>query len=70
MRWARSVVRASPWAEVKLNGKSLGTTPLPEQEIYEGKHTLELTNPDTGKSRRLVIELAAGEHKVVRESMK
>ncbi|HEY3450057.1 MAG TPA: protein kinase [Myxococcales bacterium] len=63
-------VRVSPWAEVRLDGKSLGTTPLPEKEVWEGKHLLELWNADTQKKKRLVIDISPGEHKAVKESLK
>jgi hypothetical protein len=63
-------VRASPWADVRIDGRLVGTTPLPEQELYEGRHLVELSNAETGQSRRLVVRLAAGERKTLRESMK
>ncbi len=63
-------VRVSPWAEVRLDGRVLGTTPLPEKEVWEGKHVLDLWNADTRKRKRLVVDVAPGEHKTVKESLK
>ena len=61
-------LRVSPWATVKLDGKSLGNTPIPVQELYEGAHQLELANPELGKTRKLEVRVSAGETRVVRES--
>ena len=63
------LIRASPWAEVRLDGKALGTTPIPAQEVYEGSHLVELSNSDLGKSKRLTVKVAPGEHKTVREAL-
>jgi hypothetical protein len=66
---ARLEVRVSPWAEVALDGRNLGMTPLPVQDVYEGAHVLELSNPGLGRSKRVDLQLRAGEHRVVRESL-
>jgi eukaryotic-like serine/threonine-protein kinase len=68
LRKATLDVRVSPWAAVRIDGRSVGTTPIPSQELYEGRHWVELSNPRSPKSKRLSIKLAAGEHRVVRES--
>jgi eukaryotic-like serine/threonine-protein kinase len=62
-------IRASPWAEVKLDGKPLGTTPLPVQEVYEGHHTLDLANTELGKTKHLDVEVAGGDHRTIRENL-
>lgn len=62
-------IRVSPWAEVKLDGRSLGITPLPPQKVYEGRHTLELSNPELGRVKRLEVRLGPGERKIVREAL-
>jgi serine/threonine-protein kinase len=62
-------LRVSPWAQVKLDGRSLGNTPIPVQELYEGSHLLELTNPELGKTKKLEVRVAGGETKLVRESL-
>ena len=61
-------VRVSPWAEVKVDGRHVGSTPLPWMQVYEGKHVIELTNPDLNQTRRVTVELKAGERRTVRES--
>jgi serine/threonine-protein kinase len=61
-------IRCAPWATVKLDGKSLGTTPVPIQNVLEGRHVIELENSELKKSKRIVTTLKAGERSVVRES--
>ncbi len=62
-------VRVSPWASVKIDGRAIGDTPLPPQELLEGRHTIELSNAKLGKSKKLTVQLSAGDKKLVRESM-
>lgn len=42
----RLALWVEPWAEVRLNGKDLGLTPLPEAEIPAGEHRLVIVNQD------------------------
>lgn len=58
-------INAIPWADVELDGRSLGTTPLTHVELAPGPHTLVLTNPVLGRSRTERIEVAAGERRDV-----
>jgi tRNA A-37 threonylcarbamoyl transferase component Bud32 len=52
-------VHAYPWAEVFLDGKSLGFTPRAEPfEVVEGHHTLILRNPHLGE-RYMDLEFEA-----------
>lgn len=60
-------LRASPWAAVRLDGRELGITPVPVQEVWEGRHEVEMSNPELGRSRRTVVEIKAGERRTVRE---
>lgn len=58
-------VHAYPWAEVLLDGESLGFTPRAEPfEVPEGRHTLVLRNPHLGE-RSLDLDLAAGRPETV-----
>jgi serine/threonine-protein kinase len=47
----------APWAEVQIDGKVLGATPLPPQDLPEGAHFITLKNPDLGVTtkRRVVV---------------
>lgn len=55
----RIKVNVLPWAEVRLDGRAVGRTPL-ELSVGAGRHTLELHNPDTGRTSRRALAVAAG----------
>jgi PEGA domain len=50
----RLSVNAVPWAEVWLNGTSLGTTPLGDVTVPIGTHELVFRHPQLGESRQSV----------------
>ncbi|MFZ5444357.1 MAG: protein kinase domain-containing protein [Myxococcota bacterium] len=58
------VVKAEPWADVKVDGRALGQTPVTVKSLYEGPHVVELTNVAFGP-RRLEVRVRGGETKVV-----
>jgi serine/threonine-protein kinase len=51
-------VAVSPWAEVNIDGRSLGVTPLQPVELGEGQHQIQLKNGDLGvvAKRRIVVQ--------------
>jgi serine/threonine-protein kinase len=53
--WLR--VAITPWAEVVVDGKTLGVTPLQPVELAEGPHLVTLKNSDLGVTtkRRLLV---------------
>jgi hypothetical protein len=55
-------VNALPWAEVRLDGRVLGTTPRRALSVSAGSHTLLLSCPPLGKQARVEVEVRAGEH--------
>jgi len=55
------MINAVPWAEVKLDGRSLGTTPLRKAATDVGKHVLEVSCPPLGRSARVQLQAKAGE---------
>ncbi len=61
-------VRVAPWANVRIDGRAIGATPIPTQELTEGRHTVELVNKELGKSKRVTVRLSSGERHVLRES--
>jgi len=62
------VVNARPWADVYLNGKKLGTTPIAPQTLWEGVYDLRLINPEIGSERRVRINVKANDTvKVIQE---
>jgi serine/threonine-protein kinase len=59
-------VRAEPWADVKVDGRPLGTTPVSVPNLFEGPHTVELSNIAFGAPRRMVVTVKRGETKTVK----
>jgi serine/threonine protein kinase len=58
-------VNVLPWAEVTVDGRSLGRVPI-DVELAPGRYRVKLENPQLGE-RTFEIELAAGgEHKITR----
>ena len=56
-------IRASPWAEVTLDGKSLGPTPMGSVRVKPGSHTLVLSNPQIKKRKTMTVTVEAGKTK-------
>ncbi len=48
-------VNASPWAEVFLDGKSIGTTPLGSIAVSVGSHEIVARHPQLGEKRRSIV---------------
>ena len=50
-------VAVAPWAEVLVDGRSFGVTPLAPMDLSEGPHTVTLKNSDLGvvTKKRIVI---------------
>jgi hypothetical protein len=57
-------VNSRPWAEVFIDGRSVGNTPV-QRPVYEGKHEIRLVSPEAGERTEL-IELKPGEEKDLR----
>jgi serine/threonine protein kinase len=53
----RVVIRAVPWAEVFLSGKSLGVTPIDPIYLLAGKHTFTFVNSDTQRQDEKTIDV-------------
>ena len=51
----------TPWSEVLLDGKKLGTTPLIEVSLPVGEHTLQLQNPERGLKKSYRVSIKAGQ---------
>jgi hypothetical protein len=60
----RLSVNAEPWAEIQLDGRSVGETPIGELPIAPGPHRLRATLPD-GRVIERSIEARAGDLYVV-----
>jgi hypothetical protein len=48
-------VNASPWAEMFLDGRSIGTTPLGSIVVPVGNHELVARHPQLGEKRRSIV---------------
>jgi hypothetical protein len=48
-------VNASPWAEVFVDGRSIGTTPLGDVSLPVGSHEVVWRHPQLGEKRRTVV---------------
>ncbi len=53
-------VNASPWAEVRVDGRSLGTTPRRRQSVPPGPHMVELRCPPLGRTARVPVHTTSG----------
>jgi serine/threonine-protein kinase len=54
-------VSAAPWAEVRIDGHALGTTPRRRLPVRAGKHALSLSCPPLGKDARVALDLHEGQ---------
>lgn len=55
---------AEPWANVMIDGKSVGATPLLKLTVAAGHHRIRLEHPTLGK-REIAVQLASGETKLI-----
>lgn len=60
-------VNAVPWADVYLDGKLIGQTPLVKTDMIPGSHVVRLVNDSLGKSATHSREFASGDQKVITE---
>ncbi|MBN8612745.1 MAG: PEGA domain-containing protein, partial [Deltaproteobacteria bacterium] len=58
-------INATPWADVEIDGRHLGATPLVHVELAPGPHTIVLVNPVLSRVRTEHVELAPGERRDV-----
>ena len=60
-------LNAVPWANVSLDGKSLGTTPVMNLSVPVGSHEITWRHPQLGERRQTVVVTARGPVSVVRD---
>jgi hypothetical protein len=53
-------IKVKPWAEVVVDGKAVGRTPIKALALSPGPHTVVLTHPDYEPFRR-VVTVRSGE---------
>lgn len=56
---------ATPWAEIRINGRPVGVTPLMGVTVPPGRHRIEFAHPTLG-TRVQVYTLAPGEARIFR----
>ena len=61
----RLLIAPEPWADVSVDGVSVGQTPMAPIELEEGSHTVQLTNPDY-EDQTSTVTITAGEDTSVR----
>jgi serine/threonine-protein kinase len=68
IRSGRGTLRvvATPWAEVTVDGRSAGVTPLPTSELLEGTHTIVLKNGELGATVKRKVVVQPGKETTVR----
>lgn len=61
-------INSRPWAEVSIDGRNVGNTPLMNLKLSAGSHRITLRNPDFSLEKTIRVEIAPGETvtKVVR----
>ncbi|MEO1482706.1 MAG: serine/threonine-protein kinase [Myxococcota bacterium] len=56
---------AAPWAMVYVDGKEVGSTPMPAFSTYEGVHQVRFVNRELRKDVTRTVEIRAGESLLV-----
>jgi hypothetical protein len=56
--WLR--INCRPWADVALDGKPIGTTPINRLRVPAGAHEVILTNPEAGYREKFDVKVAPG----------
>ncbi|MEW5855596.1 MAG: PEGA domain-containing protein, partial [Myxococcota bacterium] len=54
-------LRVAPWANVKINGRNYGPTPLAPVSLLEGKHDVVLENAELKARKQLSVTIQAGQ---------
>jgi hypothetical protein len=60
-------VFVSPWAEVKVDGRRVGVTPLRAHRLGAGRHRVELYNPELNRRLSRTVRIKAGGTHSIRE---
>ena len=69
-RLGRVTFHVDPWAQVYADGKLLGTTPMAPVTMTAGTHTFDLTCPDTHRSKRVKVTVAADSTTRINETLR
>ncbi len=58
---ARISLNATPWAEVTIDGETVGETPIANRQIPAGSHEIVFRHPELGERRQTVV-IKVGAH--------
>lgn len=61
----RLLIAPEPWANVTVDGVSIGQTPMAPMDLEEGQHTVVLTNPDY-QDQTITVDITPGEDTSIR----
>jgi len=53
-------IHVYPWAKIKIDGRSVGQTPLIHYKLPTGTHTLEIYNPELNRREKIRVKIIAG----------
>ena len=54
-------INSRPWADIYIDGKLVGHTPQMGLTLSAGKHSIKLTNPSMGLTKKLSVTIRPGE---------
>ena len=63
-------VNARPWADVTLDGNSVGQTPLSNLSVTVGTHELVFRNPQFAERRQTIVVTAKGPNRIATDLTK
>lgn len=55
-------INSMPWANIYINGKLIGATPISKHELPYGNYKIQFKNPKAGIDKTFPVELKPGEH--------
>jgi serine/threonine-protein kinase len=54
-------INSRPWAEVSIDGRPVGNTPLMNLTLSAGAHRVRLRNPQFGLEKTIKVQIVAGD---------
>jgi serine/threonine-protein kinase len=64
------LVRVNPWADVVVDGRMVGATPLSAIEVSAGRHSVTVTNSELGKTRTVAVDVRPNRQELVEINLK
>ena len=56
-------INSMPWANIYINGKLIGATPISKHKLPAGEYKIQFKNPKSGIDKTIPVELKPGETK-------